>query len=153
MAGAPLLGKFRSDPFAIIADSEVEQPLVKRDFRVNMGCTRLRESIAQRLARDAVNFVPNDRIQVPYRAFYNHTEGRGVPAREFVSHRAYGLRQIAGSERRPQVLHRLAALGDRSVADFQRLFEFILYCPRRDHLVDYLETQHKSLNGLQQGIV
>ena len=46
MAGATLLGKFRSDPSAIIADSELQHPLVKRDFRVNMGCTRMRESIA-----------------------------------------------------------------------------------------------------------
>jgi len=88
-----------------------------------------------------------------YRAFYNHTEDRGVPAREFASHRAYGLHQIAGSERRPQILHRLPALGDRSVADFQSLFVFILYGPRRHHLVDCLEPQHKSLNRLQQGIV
>src|SRR4026208_2064096 len=149
MAGASLLGNVRSDPLAIVANSQANRPLVKIDFRVNMSCTSVGESIAQRLARDTVNFVPNDGIQVPYRAFYNHTEGRGVPACEFVSHRAYGLHQIpgreprphgrgapacafaphrayglhqiAGSERRPQVLHRLAALGDRLVTDFQSL--------------------------------
>src|SRR5580765_8278402 len=122
MAGAPLLGNGRSDPLAIVPNSQADHPLVKRDFCVNMSCTSVGERIAQPLARDAVNFVPNNGIQVSYRAFYDHTEGRGAPAREFVSHRAYGLHQIAGSERRPQILHRLAALGDRSVADFQSLF-------------------------------
>src|SRR4026208_274712 len=130
MAGASLLGNVRSDPLAIVANSQANRPLVKIDFRVNMSCTSVGESIAQRLARDTVNFVPNDGIQVPYRAFYNQTEDHRVPARAFVSNRAYGLHRIAGSERRPQILHRLAALGDRPVADFQSLFELILYRPR-----------------------
>src|SRR4029077_13191198 len=103
MAGAPLLGNVRSDPLAIVPNSQADHPLVKRDFRVNMGCTSVGERIAQPLARDVVNFVPNDGIQVPYRAFYDHTEGRGVPAREFVSHRLYGLHQTAGVQLRTQL--------------------------------------------------
>jgi hypothetical protein len=57
MAGAPLLGNVRSDALAIVPNSQADRPLVKSDFRVNIGCTSMRESIAQRLARDAVKFL------------------------------------------------------------------------------------------------
>src|SRR5208283_723008 len=98
-------------------------------------------------------FVPNDRIHLPYRSLYRETETRTIPARQFLPHRPYGFRKIAGRERRPQLLHCATALDDGAVPHFQSLFEFILCCPWRHHLVDCLEAQHESLNGLQQIIV
>ena len=47
----------------------------------------------------------------------------------------------------------LPALADRAVSDFQSLFEFVLCRPRRHYLADCLETEHQSLNSLQQVVV
>src|SRR5271165_5143476 len=134
--GAPLFRDFQSDPFAIVADSQTEELLLKCEFRFDPGCVGVGESISQRFPGDAVNFVPNDRIQVPHRSFYSQTETRTILARQFLPHRPYGVRKVAGRERRPQILHCTAPLDDGAVPDIQSLFEFILCCPwghRLDH--------------------
>ena len=54
------------------------------NFRFDMVRPRVAESIAQRLAGDAVNLVPHDRMQIPRRAFHHQTERRGVFDGQFV---------------------------------------------------------------------
>src|SRR5271165_3653901 len=109
---APLFRDFWSDPFAVVADSQTEELLLKCEFCFDPGCVSVSERISQCFARDAVNFVPNDRIQIPYRSFYSQTETRTILARQFLPHLPYGVRKIAGRDRRPQVLHCAAALDD-----------------------------------------
>ena len=64
MARAPLFGDVRGNPFAVVADAQLQQPIVEGDFRFDMACTGVGEGIPQRLASDAVDFIPNDRIQL-----------------------------------------------------------------------------------------
>ena len=91
MARAPLFGNFGRDPFTIVADFHLHQPLPKGDFRFDMGCTSMRESIPQRLASNSVHFVSNKRLHHSQRAFHNETKGRPAFGCEFVTQRSYGL--------------------------------------------------------------
>ena len=49
------------------------------------------EGVAQSLARDAVNLIPYDGVQVPYGTLHRQIECCSVAIREFVADRLQGL--------------------------------------------------------------
>jgi hypothetical protein len=68
---------------AIIPNSQPERPFSIADFGFNVAGTGVPERIAQRLPRDAVDLVSDDRVQVPWRTFHHQIESCGPPDSSF----------------------------------------------------------------------
>src|SRR4029077_7179185 len=88
------------------------------DFHFDSLRPRMPESIAQRFARDPVDFVPEDRMEVLRRAFHFHLkEGRilvGAFSPEFFSESPYCRAKVIGLDGGcTQPLYSIPALGDR----------------------------------------
>ena len=97
------------------------------NLRFNMTRPGVAESISKRLASNAVNLVPNDRVQFPCLAFHQKLERRGVFAGQFVAQGSHRPRQVVGDRcRQAQIVNGLAAFGDHLIRAVEGLFEFIL---------------------------
>src|SRR5439155_23037639 len=78
--GAPLLLKnLRVNAAPVIPDPQTKASFVIPDFHFDLPRLCVPEGIAHCLARNPVDFVADDRMQVPRRAFHLHTEERGIP--------------------------------------------------------------------------
>ena len=77
--------------------------LVIPNFHFDPLRLRVLEGIAQRLARNPVDFVPQDRMKVPWRSFHLHTKLGSIwvrfTAREFLTQSAYRGGKIVGHDR------------------------------------------------------
>ena len=60
--------RMRVDAFPVVADSQPKLAGTVSDFRLDVGGLRVTEGIAQRFARDAMNIVSNNRVQLALRA-------------------------------------------------------------------------------------
>src|SRR5271165_4104998 len=65
VAGAALSRDFRINAASVITDTQAQQLFAIRDFRFYMARLRVVESVAHGLTGDAVDFVAEDRMQVP----------------------------------------------------------------------------------------
>src|SRR6266550_1216815 len=87
----------------VIPDPQPEMPLVIPNFHFDPLRLRVLEGIAQRLARNPVDFVPQDRMKVPWRSFHLHTKLGSIwvrfTGREFLTQSAYRGGKIVGHDR------------------------------------------------------
>ena len=99
------------------------------DLHFDLPRLSVLECIAQRLPRDAIDFVSQDRTQVSRCAFHLHAEFDGILVgrigREFFSDRSDGQGKIVRLDRGgTQPLHGIPALGDRLSGLIDRAIEF-----------------------------
>ena len=104
MPGAPLfLKNLRVDALPVIPDPQAKLPFVIVDFHFDLPRLSVPRGIAQRLAGNPVDFVADDRMQVPRRAFYLHPQDGGIPVSfigcEFFSESADGQGKVVGDHR------------------------------------------------------
>jgi hypothetical protein len=64
----------RGNPLSVVDDAQFKTLWVIPQFHFNPPCLRVRERIAQRLAGNMVNFVPDKRRQVPGFPFDLHSK-------------------------------------------------------------------------------
>src|SRR5260370_28310784 len=64
---------------SIIPDTQPKKTVAVSDLRFDITCLRVVERISQGLARNAVNVVAKDRMQVPRYALYGNVERRRAP--------------------------------------------------------------------------
>src|SRR5438876_3774952 len=64
--------ELRINALAIIPDTQPKKTFAVCDLRFDFTCLRMAERIAQRLARNAVNVVPEDGMQVARCALYGN---------------------------------------------------------------------------------
>src|ERR1700687_3188863 len=93
------LQEFRIDTLSIIADPQPKEAFAVRDFRFDFACLCVVERISQRFARNAINIVAEDRMQVSRCALYRNVELRRAPpatagAGELFTQSGHGLGQI-----------------------------------------------------------
>ena len=63
-----------ADPFSIVSNAKPEMLFVVADLNFYAVCCRMPEGIAQRLRREPVNFVSQNRMQIPRCSFHHHIE-------------------------------------------------------------------------------
>jgi hypothetical protein len=59
------------NPLSIIPDSQPKQTFSVRNLSFDIVSVRVMERISECLAGDAVNLVPNDRVQMACRTFHH----------------------------------------------------------------------------------
>src|ERR1700689_4251569 len=96
VARTPAFQDFGCNALSVIANAQPEKVLGVDNLRFNMTRPGVAESISKRLPSNAVNFVPNDRMQFPRLAFHQEAERRGVFARQFVAQGSHRPRQVVG---------------------------------------------------------
>ena len=79
--GASGVQVLRIDALSIVPDAHADLPCAIRDLRFDVTGLCVPERIAQRLARNAVDVVAQDRMQVARRALDRHAEGRRSSSR------------------------------------------------------------------------
>ena len=104
--------------FSIIANAEPEILFVVADFNFHVFRRRVPEGIAQRLRHKAVDFVPQDGMQLLWCTFHKHLKWSGglvvVRSCEFFCDGFYGDREIVLLDRgHAQALHGIPALSNR----------------------------------------
>ena len=74
MAGAAFCHNSRVDALSIVPDAQPKQPFAIPYVRFDIARLCMAESISYRLTSNSVDFVPQDRMQVLWRAFHHHME-------------------------------------------------------------------------------
>src|SRR5260370_32384762 len=86
------------DALAIVSDPQSKLSLIIAEFHFDLFRLGMSECIAQGLARDPVDLVTHNRVQIPRRAFHLHRHsdrsGTACLGRELVSQSRDGLRQL-----------------------------------------------------------
>jgi hypothetical protein len=79
MTGAPVSNKnFGVNAFSVVPDPQPELRFVIPKFHFYLARLCVPEGITQRLAGNSVDFVPEDRMQVPWRAFHLYLKGGSI---------------------------------------------------------------------------
>jgi len=113
MSLASLIHHGRIDAFAVVRDSDA-QAVPVLDLRFDGLRFGMLECIAHRLERDAVDFVAQDRVDIPRRSLHPDIECGRTFRGHLVARRAYGPREIVRFDGgRAHVLDRLAAFSGR----------------------------------------
>ena len=68
--------ELRVDALSIIPYAQSKNADAVGDLRFNFICLRVVEGISQRLARNAIDVVAEDRMQVPRHSFYRNMKSR-----------------------------------------------------------------------------
>src|ERR1700676_933433 len=108
VAGASFRYDSRIDALSIIPDAQPKQTSAVGNVSFYIARLCVAESISYRLTSNSVNVVPQDRMQLPWRAFHHHIEPcrtmRRIPGGRFVAHfgaqRCPRLRQLVGDRGR-----------------------------------------------------
>jgi len=81
MSVASRLQEVRVNAFSIIPDTQSKKTFAVGDIRFDFTCLGVAERISQRLPRNTINVVSENRMQVPRFALYGNPEcRRGAPA-------------------------------------------------------------------------
>jgi hypothetical protein len=158
---ARMLAKnLRVNPLSVVPDTQPKLSCVIVDFHFDLSRLCVAECIAQGLACNPVDFVPQNWMEVSRRAFYCHTEKGGIRDRsvglEFFSESAYGHGKVVGLDRGgAQPLHSIPALGDRLGRLIDSALETLFGFDRalREQVSSSLKAEHQSMKALQQSIV
>jgi hypothetical protein len=118
------------------------------------------ESIAHGLSCNAVDFVPEDRVESPRRAFHLHLKDRRIlvciSGPEFFSENPYGRDKVVGFDRGgAQALYSIPTLIDRLIRPINRdlkRFSSFNWTPW-EQVDTSLKMEHQALKALQQRIV
>src|SRR5580692_5935560 len=94
MSGAPLFQHFGWNAFTIIPNSQPKRPSFVADFSLDMAGMGMLEGIGQSLARDSVNLIPDDGVQVSCGSLHLQIEGRGIVARKLIAYCVQGFRKV-----------------------------------------------------------
>jgi hypothetical protein len=118
------------------------------------------EGIAQGLGRNPVDFVPEDWMEIPRRAFHLHLKDRRilvcVSGPEFFSENPYGRDKVVGFDRGgAQALYSIPALIDRLIRPINRDLKCFPGFDRtpREQVDTSLKMEHQCLKTLQKRIV
>jgi len=153
---ARILAKnLRVNPLSVVPDSQPKLSCVIVDFHFDLSRLCVAECIAQDLARNPVDFVPQNWMEVSRRAFYCHTEKGGIRdrsiGREFFSESAYGHGKVVGLDRGgAQPLHSIPALGDRLGRLIDSALESLFSFDRalREQVRSSLKAENQSMKAL-----
>src|SRR5258706_6883543 len=74
MSIATRVQQLRVDTFSIVPDKQPKQPIAVGDLHFDSLCLSMLERISQRLARDAVNVIAQDRVQLSRRSLDSNVE-------------------------------------------------------------------------------
>jgi hypothetical protein len=159
MARAPF-NKLAVHSYSIIPHPQPKLPLVIANFHFNSLRLRVVKRIAQRLAGNPIDFVPQDWMDSPRSALDGNVEVDGMLVsrigREFYSKSVYGLGEVVGLHGGgAQILYGITALRDSfsSLMDCapKPLFRFAR--ARWKQIISYLEKEQGSMKALQQRVV
>src|SRR6202167_5389822 len=156
-----LLAKnLRVNPLSVVPDTQPKLSCVVVDFHFDLSRVCVAECIAQGLACNPVNFVPQNRMEVSRRTFHCHTKKGGIGDRsiglEFLSESAYGHGKVVGLDcGGAQPLHSIPALGDRLGRLIDSALESLFSFDRalREQVRSSLKAEYQSMKALQQSIV
>ena len=151
--------ELRVDALSIIPDAQPKKAFAIGDLGFDFACLCVAERISQRFARNAVDVVAKDWMQVPRRALYRNAKRRRAAsaitgAAEFFTQRGQSLRQFVGNGcGGTQILNRIATFDDGLVGSIESLFESFLRFAGRKQIVYRLKMEHQPLKTLQQRVV
>src|SRR5580704_17648876 len=148
----------RVNPLSVVSDPQSKMSCVIVDFHFDLSRLCVSECIAQGLACNPVDFVPQNRMEVSRRAFHRHTKKGGFRDRsiglEFFSESAFGHGKVVGLDRGgAEPLHCIPALGDRLGRLIDSALESLFGLDRtlREQVSSSLKAEHQSVKALQQG--
>src|ERR1700677_3304020 len=155
-----LTKNLRVNPFSVVPDPQPKLLCVIVDFHFDLSRLCVAECIAQGLAGNPVDFVPQNWMEVSRRAFYCHTEKGGIRdrsiGREFFSESAYGHGKVVGLDRGgAQSLNSIPALGDRLGRLIDSALESLFSFGRalQEQVSSSLKEENHSMKALKQSIV
>ena len=125
----------RIDALSIVSKPHAKLACTVGDFRFDVIGVCVTEGVAQRFARNAVDVVADDRMQVARRAF-DRDRNITAPSRhrariELFGQRGDRLRQfVAHDRRRSQILNRVAAFDDGLIRPIESAVERLDGFPR-----------------------
>ena len=92
--------ELRVDALSIIPDAQPKKAFAIRDVGFDLACLCVAERIHQRFARDAVDIVAEDGMQLPRRALYRNAEASAGRLRQIGNSRVLLLmRSVPGPVR------------------------------------------------------
>jgi hypothetical protein len=105
MSGLPVSDKkLRVNAFPVVRNPQPEFRFVVPEFHFDLARLRVPEGVAQRLGSNPVDFVAEDRMQIPWRAFHRYLKDGsilvGPVGRELFSDGPYGNREVIRLDRR-----------------------------------------------------
>src|SRR5579862_1421109 len=135
------------DSRSIVANSQPQLTFCVCDFCFNSGRLGVPESVLQSFARDAVDVVSDDGMQLVWFALYLNAHCAcitfPVPAAQFLPQSGNRLSQFVGDGcRRSQILDCVSALQDGLVGMIERFFQRLFRCAWWKHIARGLEMQH-----------
>ena len=150
----------RIDPLAIVAHAQSELLVVIANLHLDSVGVRVPERIPKGFRRNLVDLVTNDGAEIARFTLDLHTEGGALVGRrvgrELVAQGSDRDSEIVAFDgRRPQALHRVAALGDRLRRMFNRDIQFVFRVCRafREQVRCGLESQQQTMKALEQRVV
>src|SRR5216683_5785821 len=72
----PLIGKRRIDSTPVVSHVQQELGVAERNFRFNLLRLRMAKSVSQRLARNSIDFITQNGIELSLFPFYQHAHAR-----------------------------------------------------------------------------
>src|SRR5712691_11264437 len=156
-----LIGNLRINSTPVVSNMQKKLGITVGNPRFNLLRSGMAERVSQRLARNSIDFIAQNGIELSLFPFYQHAHARsGAVAAlrgQFLAQCRQRLRYVAvANHRLAQVRDRIPAFRDCLVSalqsDVERLNGFGGIAPGK-HGPHRLQAEHQSLKTLQQRIV